>query len=279
MKIKAPAKINLFLNVGEERKDSFHEVFSLMIKVSLFDKIDIEANESITVQAPDWLAGQENLVYKAAKELKEKTKVTRGCKIILQKNIPPGRGLGGGSSDCAAVLKALNKMWNLNLETEELEKIGKKLGSDVNFFLHPGGCTSSGRGEKVKPLESTVRDRNNIVVIDPDIHISTERIYQRYSGGSLTDEKEKNRIIQKYKENKWNEILRNDLEDTVFKEYPVLRDLKNRLKNWGAWPLLSGSGSCVFAVTDKKKLAESIADIVKRDFGYKTWIVKEYFGE
>ncbi len=279
MEIKAPAKINLYLNVGKIREDSFHDIISIMVMVSMWDIITIEDNEDIIVEGTDWIPKEHNLAYRAAKLLKEHSGVNNGCKIKIEKNIPIGRGLGGGSSDCGTILKALNEMWKLNLSVQELEKIGEKLGSDVNFFLYPGGCLVQGRGEIVKPIDKTFKDTKNIIIIDTGIEISTKDIYRQYSGGKLTEKEELDKILSYYREGNWAEILRNDLENVVCKKFPVLKDLKNRLTNWGTHPLLSGSGSCIFTLVDNIKTAESVARIIKEDFKYNTWLVNPIIPE
>ncbi|MFC2061168.1 4-(cytidine 5'-diphospho)-2-C-methyl-D-erythritol kinase [Elusimicrobiota bacterium] len=279
MEINAPAKINLFLNVGKKREDTFHEISSIMIKVNLFDRITIEEADEIIIEAPEWLPTEENIVFKAASMLKEYASVNNGCRIKLEKNIPPGRGLGGGSSDCANVLKALNNLWETGLGIEELEKIGKELGSDVNFFLYPGSCHVSGRGEIIKPLQEIVEGKYYIILVDPGMEISTEKVYDKYPGGNLTQPQELDKIIQNYTEGKWDRILTNDLEDIVLKEYPVLKNLKDRLINWGSQPLLSGSGSCIYALVNEEKTAKVISSIIDRDLEFKTWIVNIITGE
>ena len=284
MEIKAPAKINLFLNVGKKRDDSFHEIISLMVKVNLFDEITIEEkfpplskrgaggiNENIIIEAPKWLSKQDNIVFKAAKALINYTGKKKGCRIKLKKNIPPGSGLGGGSSDCAAVLLALNKLWDLNLPLGDLKKIGGDLGSDVNFFLHKGGCLVQGRGEIVEPLDVTSKTAHYVILIMPDIKISTREVYKKYPGGRLIDTVELNKIIKNYREGRWPVILRNDLEGVVFKEFPVLKEIKNNLINWGVQSLLSGSGSVIFALSKDKKHVESVASIVRQNFGFKVF--------
>lgn len=275
MEILAPAKINLFLNVGEKRLDHFHEFQSIAVKVSLYDRITLSEDTGISIQAPDWIPDEENLAYRAALLLKEKSRSEKGCSIILEKNIPAGAGLGGGSSDAASVLKGLNKLWGLDYEIRELEKIGSKLGSDVNMFLHPGGCFAYGRGEKVSKLPYGRKKNHNIILIAPDINISTEKVYSKYTGGRLTPKDELDRIIRDYRQGDWSSILGNDLEKTVLSEYHILQDLKNRLINWGAHPLLSGSGSCIFALAEDKKLAESIKNMVEKSFNCRCWIVNE----
>lgn len=274
MEIKAPAKINLYLNVGEKRNDGFHDIISIMVKVGLWDIITLEEHEEIVVEGPAWLPMEENLVYKAAVLLKEHSGVKKGCMIKLEKNIPPGRGLGGGSSDCASILKALNQYWSINLEIKELEQLGMKLGSDVNFFLYPGSCCTTGRGEVITRIDRDFEGEKNIILVDTGISITTAYVYSRYSGGQLTAKEKLDKIINSYRSGNWSEILKNDFEATVFREYPVLNDLKNRLANWGLHPLLSGSGSCVFALVDDVRTAESVSQVIRENFEYETYLVK-----
>ncbi len=274
MEIKTPAKVNLYLNVGEKRSDGFHDIISLMMKISFWDTLCIEEAEGITVEGPEWLPMEENIVYKAAKLMQETSETNKGCRIRLVKNIPPGRGLGGGSSDCAATLKALNEFWELKKDITELEQMGAKLGSDVNFFLYTGGCLATGRGENIVELGGPLPEQKEILIIDTGIEISTKSVYSKYEGNKLTPKEELDKIIEDFREGNWKNVLRNDLEEVVFKEFLLLKDLKSRLLNWGTYPLLSGSGSCMFALAENKETLESIAGIIKEDFQYNTWIVE-----
>jgi 4-diphosphocytidyl-2-C-methyl-D-erythritol kinase len=221
MEIKSPAKVNLFLNIGHKREDSFHELLSIMVKVSLWDEIFIDESDDIIVDGPEWLPMEENLVYKAALSLKNYTNTDKGCRIRIDKAIPPGRGLGGGSSNCGTVLKGLNKFWGLNLDQHTLESIGGELGSDVNFFLHPKDCIVRGRGEIVEPIDRSFEEDKYILIIDTGIHIPTKDVYKEYRNGKLTAEGELNKIIDNYRSGNWEEILRNDLESVVYRNYPV----------------------------------------------------------
>ncbi len=274
MKIKAPAKINIFLNVGEEREDKFHELRTIMVKVGLCDSITLKKNKNIKIEGMDWLKDKKNLAYRAAVELQNYSGIKKGCLIEIEKLIPSGAGLGGGSSDAAAVLKGLNKLWDLNYKDEDLENIGQKLGSDVNFFLYTGGGLAMGRGEKIIPLKTKRELAQKVLLIYPDIELSTQKIYNAYPGGDLTGKEELNTIIKNYRSGNWPDILSNDLEETVFREYPVLKDIKHRLINWGLKPLLSGSGSSIFALFSDIEKAESVKSIMDEDFGYSTWILK-----
>ncbi|MBN2408051.1 MAG: 4-(cytidine 5'-diphospho)-2-C-methyl-D-erythritol kinase [Elusimicrobia bacterium] len=274
MEIKAPAKINLFLNVGQTREDTFHDIISILVKINLYDKLRVEESDDIIVEGPEWLKQEENIVYKAAQMMQKAVKTDRGCRIILEKNIPSGGGLGGGSSDCAAVIKALNKLWGLDLDIGEMEKIGARLGSDVNFFLYSGACLVRGRGEIVEPLEAEETSSSTLLLIDPCVKIATKNVYSRYQAGRLVPEDILAKVLRNYRRGRWGEILRNDLETTVFKEYPVLKDLKNRLINWGTKPLLSGSGSCMFTLIDEEKTAKSVSSVIEENFGFGTWTVQ-----
>ena len=274
MVIKAQAKINLFLNVGEKRSDSYHELYSIIVKVSLFDLIEIREDSQINIDAPSWIPIRKNLVYRAASLFFKETGIKKGCSIRLEKNIPAGAGLGGGSSDAAATLKGLNKIFKTGLGIGELEKMGAELGSDVNSFFYEQGCLVSGRGEKVKPLE-TVKSRDySILLVDPNIEISTKKIYENYPGGRLTRGRDLDNIIKLYNDTQWPAILRNDLEETVFKIYPSLGKLKKMLENWGVYPLLSGSGSFFFALSRDRKLIETVKEVISKELGLKTHIVQ-----
>lgn len=273
MEIKAPAKINLFLNVGKKRVDNFHEVYSIMVNIGLYDKIILKESDAIQVTGPDWLPEKDNLIYKAVSLFKDHTGYNKGCNISVDKGIPPGRGLGGGSSDAAKVLLALNRLWGLDLDISELEKIGSILGSDINFFLYESDCLVKGRGELVIPISSEVSVKKDILVIDAGLEISTKVVYEKVTDGILTEESDLDKILDDYRSGNWATILRNDLEDPVFKVFPVLKDLKKRLKNWGVSPLLSGSGSCMFALSDDKEKLISVARILNENFDYNTWIV------
>ncbi len=273
MEVKAPAKINLFLNVGNKREDSYHDLISIMQKVSLFDIIKINPAQEFSFKAPSWIPEKENLAYLAAEKFFQTAPVEKKCAIELEKNIPAGAGLGGGSSDAAAVLKGLNRFFNTGLSRDKLESLGEDLGSDVNFFLYEGGSLVEGRGEKITPLETGKKINYRVLLVDPGINISTRKVYNEYPGGRLTEGKEVNNIISKYRDLEWPLLLRNDLEETVFRMYPVLKDLKNRLENWGTFPLLSGSGSCMFAISEDVKLLESVCSVVRNSFKFNTYLL------
>src|SRR5438105_5454037 len=152
MQVLAPAKINLSLRILGKRADGFHEIETLIAPISLYDKIDIEKQNrwiDFSCDDPTLSSGDDNLVVRAAKAFFEKTKIKSGVSIKLEKKIPHGAGLGGGSSDAAATLRALNKLFETKLSGEELAELGSTIGSDVSFFLFGSGAVCKGRGEIV----------------------------------------------------------------------------------------------------------------------------------
>src|SRR6201993_4444495 len=156
MQILAPAKINLSLRIVNQRPDGFHEIKTLISPISLHDKIDIEKQNrwiDFSCDEPTLSTGDDNLVVRAAKLFFEKTKIKSGVSIKLKKKIPHGAGLGGGSSDAAATLKALNQLFETKLSRDELVKLGSRIGSDVPFFLFESAALCKGRGEIVEPTK------------------------------------------------------------------------------------------------------------------------------
>ncbi len=275
MELLAPAKLNLFLNVGSKRDDGFHEFQSVMTKVSLYDRITVTESDDITVKCPGGPEQEENIAWKAAALLRDSLAPGKGCSITIEKTIPTGGGLGGGSSDAASVLTALNSIWGINAGIKQLEEIGSRLGSDVNFFLHPGGCLAEGRGEIINPLPLNRGPIKNILIAAPGIEVSTGKIYAKYRPGRLTAHGELDKIIYDYRTGRWSSILRNDLEETVFADYPSLKDIRESLAEWGTEPLLSGSGSCLFAVTENREHAEIASGRLQALYGCKSWIADE----
>src|SRR5437588_4838865 len=154
MQILAPAKINLLLRILNRRPDGFHEIETLIALISLYDKIDIEKQNrwiDFSCDDPTLSTGDDNLVVRAAKLFLEHAKIKSGLSIKLQKKIPHGAGLGGGSSDAAATLRGLNRLFEADLSRNELSKLGSQIGSDVPFFLFESAATGKGRGEIVEP--------------------------------------------------------------------------------------------------------------------------------
>jgi 4-diphosphocytidyl-2-C-methyl-D-erythritol kinase len=245
MQVLAPAKINLSLRVLGKRDVDFHEIETLILPISLADKIDIERQPrwiDFSCDDPTVPSGDENLVVRAAKAFFEKTKISGGVRIKLHKQIPHGAGLGGGSSDAAGTLRALNQLFETSLSRDELAKLGLKVGSDVAFFLFESAAVCKGRGEIVTPIK--VKKKLSILLLKPAFGVSSASAYAHWK-----DSKEIPGIPYQL-QNFEVETLVNDLERPVFEKFVFLAQLKTWLlkqKEVGA-ALMSGSGSTVFAV-------------------------------
>jgi 4-diphosphocytidyl-2-C-methyl-D-erythritol kinase len=175
LSLKAPAKINWFLHVYSLRKDGYHDIKSLIQKISLYDVLTFEPSKDLTVITDARIQKEENLVYKAGVLLRNEYRINMGAEIHLYKNIPVAAGLGGGSSDAALTLIGLNKLWSLELSTRELCGIAEQLGSDVPFFLYGPLALVEGRGEKITPIKAA--KKYNLLLVKPHISISTKWAY------------------------------------------------------------------------------------------------------
>ncbi|MDD3520618.1 MAG: 4-(cytidine 5'-diphospho)-2-C-methyl-D-erythritol kinase, partial [Actinomycetota bacterium] len=214
----APAKINLTLEISGKRDDGYHDIFSLMQTIDLCDYLTFHKNpwlqiipEYHNLPATDSLPGFDrnnylvkNLVYKAAETLKNHTNYKSGAVIELKKSIPSSAGLGGGSSDAAAALRGLNRLWNLKLGDRELAEIGLKVGSDVPYFIYGGTCIVSGRGEHIKRIKPMPPKWILVILLPFDFKEKTRKLYsyvnsKNYTSGSVTNTLEKKIKDDEYK--------------------------------------------------------------------------------
>ena len=260
-KSQAFAKINLGLFVHGKRPDGFHELETVFQQLSLADNLffeDVTSGIEVVCEHPRVPSGSGNICYQAVVALQKIATVPHGIRIVIKKNIPVGAGLGGGSSDCAAVLMFLNKHWRLGLSLEELSEIGLTLGSDVPFFIYGGTMYAQGRGEILTPI--SVDRAYACLLVYPGIGISTAWVYRNYKI-SLTNMQKKcklQNILPQTGVVGFGRCLRNDLESVILPEYPVIASIKKRLKQMGALvSLMSGSGSTVFGLFDPEKEIES----------------------
>lgn len=259
MKVKSFAKINLGLEILGRRRDGYHNVRTLLQSINLFDVLSFHSLErgAVELEGDDdnipW--NESNLIYKAAVLLKKRHNVKKGVEIKVQKKIPSGKGLGGGSSNAAVTLYALNKLWELALGREELRSLSQSLGADVFYFLEGGLCLGEGRGDLITPLRDL--DSRICVLIFPPFHLSTSTVYGHYSV-SLTS-KGKDSKINKFLKNGELGSLENHLENTVFYFHPQLKDIKETLWEQGSeLSLISGSGSAVFGIFSDKETARAV---------------------
>lgn len=274
--IKAPAKINWFLRVLGLRNDGFHEIQSLMQKVTLFDTLTFVASEDLTISGAAGIPAEENLVYKTALILKDKYGINKGAAIHIDKKIPMGAGLGGGSSDAAAALLGLNRLWSLHLSIEELCKAGERIGSDVPFFLFSPISLVQGRGERITPRKAV--KPISLLLVKPSISVSTAWAYKELSASreeagkrpELTKKADKVNNIEHFirsieradisKIAGYSGAVLNDLESVTLNSFPVIAGIKEKLREKGSiFALMSGSGSTVFGVFDCLEKAEEAA--------------------
>ncbi len=264
LQIKCPAKINLTLDVVCRRSDGYHNLSMIMQTINLFDIIKISVSEShspcinLTCENKNVPTDDSNLIVKAAKLFLEKSGISAAVEINLEKNIPIGAGLGGGSSDAAGTLTALNTLFDNPLSKECLADMAKSLGADVPFFLNGGCMLAEGIGEKLSPLPPL--ENIFIVLAKPDISISTAHVYKSLVlDDSICHPDIKSAMDALYQQDvdKLASVAGNVLESVVLKEHPLIQEYKSIMKNLGAaYSLMSGSGSSVFGVFKDKLSAE-----------------------
>lgn len=261
---KANCKVNVHLRITGRLPSGYHELETIFQEIPFFDEIEITSNTSGEISFSSSgiiIPNGTNICVQAAEILKKRYNVEKGCDISLKKIIPIGAGLGGGSSDAAAVLKALNELWELNLNEIELEKIGLKLGADVPFFIKGGCAAATGIGEILTSIKPVLSD-GYVLLVYPNIHIDTSKAYRNLNL-NLT-KNASNSIFAVALESssgihsKYNEFT-NDFESYVFKEHPEIETIKNALLNKGAeFAAMSGSGSSVFGFFyDEIKIKEA----------------------
>ncbi|RXJ00904.1 4-(cytidine 5'-diphospho)-2-C-methyl-D-erythritol kinase [Anaerobacillus alkaliphilus] len=251
--IKAPAKINLSLDVLHKREDGFHEVEMIMTTVDLADRIELTLLEEnkIVIDVSEGFVPNDNrnLAYQAAQVLKDKFKISKGVKIAIQKNIPVSAGLAGGSSDAAATLRGLNQLWDLGLSLDELAELGAKIGSDVSFCVYGGTALATGRGEKIKHISAPPSCW--VILAKPPIGVSTAEVYRNLNLNNI-DHPDINKMVAAIEGREYGQIcqeLGNVLETVTFKLYPEVQRIKDQMIRFGAdGVLMSGSGPTVFGL-------------------------------
>jgi 4-diphosphocytidyl-2-C-methyl-D-erythritol kinase len=260
--LHSPAKINLRLEILGKRNDGYHEIRTIIQKISFYDdvtlKVSTQKGIKVKVDNPTIPADNKNLAYKAAFLLMEDQKISAGVSIHIKKKIPAGAGLGGGSSNAATTLQGLNRLFKLNLKDKYLQQFSMSLGADVPFFLSGSGTAlATGIGEKLKPLK--LQKKLWFLLILPDFSISTSWAYNTYSRYNILTKRKKNIKIKNSIRTFDGVIslLLNDFESIVIPLYPEIKTIKNNLIRAGAaGSLLSGSGSSVFGVFSNKEDTE-----------------------
>ncbi|TYR78317.1 4-(cytidine 5'-diphospho)-2-C-methyl-D-erythritol kinase [Priestia megaterium] len=251
--VKAPAKINLSLDVLHKRSDGYHEVKMVMTTIDLADRIELSEREDgrIVIYShnrfvPD---DQRNLAYQAAQLLKQRYHVTKGVNILIDKHIPVAAGLAGGSSDAAATLRGLNELWKLGLSLDTLAEIGAEIGSDVSFCVYGGTALATGRGEVIEHIEAPPNCW--VILAKPEIGVSTADVYKNLNLQNLTHP-DVDRMIHAINTGDYNGMCRlvgNVLEAVTLQMHPEVALIKEQMKRFGADAvLMSGSGPTVFGL-------------------------------
>lgn len=256
MSIKAPAKINLSLDVLYKRPDGYHEVKMVMTTIDLADRIELVAlpeEDAIRIVSQNRFVPDDcrNLAYQAAKLLKETFSIRQGVAISITKHIPVAAGLAGGSSDAAATLRGLNKLWQLGLTMDELAELGAKIGSDVAFCVYGGTALATGRGEIITPIASPPPCW--VVLAKPPIGVSTAEVYRNLELERVShpDVDAMVRAIERQDYAAICRLVGNVLEEVTLKKYPEVAHIKEQMKRFGADAvLMSGSGPTVFGLIE-----------------------------
>ncbi|WP_438497461.1 4-(cytidine 5'-diphospho)-2-C-methyl-D-erythritol kinase [Paenibacillus sp. IHBB 3054] len=255
---KAPAKINLMLDVLHKRPDGFHEVEMIMTMVDLADRLELSEmkRDSIIIssQAGYIPLDEKNLAFQAARLIKDRYNVKSGVHIHLDKRIPVAAGLAGGSSDAAATLRGLNRLWRLGIPAQELQELGAELGSDVPFCVTGGTALATGRGERLTPIENPPQCW--VVLAKPPINVSTAEVYGRVRANDIAVHPSAMRMQEAIAAGDFNAVcagLGNVLEDVTLKLHPEVQQLKEAMMKLGAdGVLMSGSGPTVFGLVSKQ---------------------------
>lgn len=263
MKLKAMAKINLGLDVLRRRSDGYHDLRMIMQTVYLYDQIKIAEKETsgitLTTNAGYLPVNEDNLVYKAAKLLMEEFGIEQGVRIHLKKYIPVAAGLAGGSSDAAAVLVGINRMFRLGLSKEDLKKRGVKIGADVPYCIMRGTALAEGIGDVLTPLPAA--PDMHVVLAKPPIHVSTGFVYTNLKADQLAYHPDIDAQVDAIRAGDgyaMAKLMGNVLETVTIPAYPVIEEIKEEMKRAGALgAMMSGSGPTVFGLFDDAKKAQA----------------------
>ncbi|KHF33733.1 4-diphosphocytidyl-2-C-methyl-D-erythritol kinase [Paenibacillus sp. P1XP2] len=254
---KAPAKINLMLDVLHKRPDGFHEVEMVMTMVDLADRLEMSELPRdtiiITSQAGYIPLDEKNLAFQAARLIKDRYDVRSGVHIHLDKKIPVAAGLAGGSSDAAAALRGLNRLWNLNIPMQELQELGAELGSDV-LCVTGGTALATGRGEKLAKVDNPLSCW--VILAKPPINVSTAEVYGKFRAAEVKRHPSAEQMVKAIEAGDFGAVcerLGNVLEDVTLKLHPQVAQLKEAMLRLGAdGALMSGSGPTVFGLVYKE---------------------------
>ena len=271
LKLKAKAKINLGLDVVRKREDGYHEVRMIMQMINLYDKIMLrkktEPGITVTTNLAYLPVNEDNLVYRAAKLLMDEFQVDGGLEIELQKYIPVAAGMAGGSTDAAAVMVGVNRIFQLGLNKKQLMERGVKIGADVPFCIMRGTALAEGIGEELTPLPAM--PHCSLVIAKPKIHVSTKFVYGNLKVRELTEHPDIDGQVQALRENNLEQLVArmgNVLETVTIPAYPVIDEIKHTMMKYGAMgAMMSGSGPTVFGIFEKEDKAQEVCRLLKKE--------------
>lgn len=250
--ILSPAKINIGLWVTGKRPDGYHDIFTFMHTINLYDRIFIKPSSRTTIKTsmsdPE-LEDEKNIIFRAIVEFENYTGLREEFEIFVEKNIPLGAGLGGGSSNAAAVIKFLNDYFEHPLSENELAEVARKVGADVTFFLKGGFALAEGIGDRITPLENP--EKLDIFIVYPDIKSNTKTVYSNVKIHQLTERSKLDIIYNLQREygiKKLLDVAENTLGDVARQIYPQVDEVYRFLESQGLKPHVSGSGSSVYCV-------------------------------
>lgn len=269
IKLKAMAKINLGLDVVRKREDGYHDLRMVMQSIYLYDRIRISVSDQpgITVRTNlNYLpVNEDNLVYKAAKLLMDEFSIRKGVRIDLQKRIPVAAGLAGGSSDAAAVLVGVNRLFRLGLSLEELQLRGVKLGADIPYCLMRGTALAEGIGDRLTALPKA--PDCTVLLAKPKVHVSTKFVYGNLRANELQEHPDIDGQVQAIREGDFYGMAKqmgNVLETVTIPAFPVIDEIKQVMLNYGAVnAMMSGSGPTVFGLFDDRAKAKEAYERLK----------------
>jgi len=277
LRLFAPAKLNLNLLVGPRGVDGYHFLDSFVVRISLYDQIDVRHRDddvvAIHCEGTDCGPPEDNLAVKAARLIIEYAMVGAGVDIYLKKYIPPGRGLGGGSSDAAYMLAGLNMLWKLNLPTEVLRELAGRLGSDVPLFLNPPTVRMTGRGEHCSPIY--VHPFVAILLL-PMQRCGTAEVYQAFDSQPVAMIQQFDpRVLATSPPSYWRVYLYNQLAGAARKVCPAIGEIQDRLAAAAGIPVhITGSGSAMFMMCDNDAEAQAVLGRIPEDLRRRCAIVR-----
>ncbi|MBQ9983897.1 MAG: 4-(cytidine 5'-diphospho)-2-C-methyl-D-erythritol kinase [Lachnospiraceae bacterium] len=283
LQLKAYAKINLGLDVVRKREDGYHEVRMIMQTIKLYDKLTFRLLEENEIRIKTNLGflpvNEDNLVYKAVKQLKDIYNIDKGLEIDLFKCIPVAAGMAGGSTDCAAALVGAAKLFELHLSKQELMEIGVKLGADVPYCILRGTALSEGIGEVLTPLPPM--PDCHILIAKPPISVSTKFVYQNLKANELQRHPDIDGMVEAIQMGSLFGItdrMENVLETVTIPAYPVIEEIKNCMRENGAInALMSGSGPTVFGIYEDEEVALRTKELIReKGLAQQVYVVRPF---